>query len=99
MLGVAGVTGADLVDEEPPAQEFWLWPENVDAWTLFLRCSTQWRGNGMRREGLDYQGVEIVMQRTGVRRRLRQQRFSEIQAMETACLEVWSRQLAEQAQG
>lgn len=91
-----GVSGDEVVASEPPAPEFYLWPENVEAWALFLACSTQWRGSGMQREGLDYEGVEVVMRRRHVRRRLRDRRFAEIQLMEMACLKAWAEKAAQQ---
>ena len=29
--------------EQPPPSDYAVWPENWDAVSLFLRCSTQWR--------------------------------------------------------
>lgn len=76
----------------PEHEPFYLWPQNLDAWNLFMGVQTQWRIGLAGREGLHYPGVEIVMARRRVRRRLRDQRFAEIQAMERAALTAWAAQ-------
>lgn len=82
---------ASAADAEPT---FCLWPENEPAWQLWLAVQTQWRHAGMAglRTGLDYAGVQVVIQRSGTRRRLWGRRFAELQVMERAALEVWHEQ-------
>lgn len=70
--------------------EFYLWPDNVPAWRLFMACATQWRSGMAGREGFDYTGVQIVMREHRIRPRLRRQRFGELQVMEAAALEGWA---------
>ena len=82
-----------LVAETPmvsPVDLFYLWPENVPAWQLFQRCATQWRSGMAGREGLDYVGVQVVMDMGPIRLRQRRQRFAEVQVMESAALQAWS---------
>jgi hypothetical protein len=70
---VAEVFGLDLEGAaRRSARIFWLWPENVLAWNVFLACGTQWRHGFGGPTGLDYSGVEHVMRQqrcTPVRRR------------------------------
>lgn len=84
-----------LMAEKPvlrQAEVFYLWPENLPAWQLFMACGTQWRAGGAGREGLDYGGVRVVMQMQRVRPRRQSQRFAEVQVMESAALKAWAEQ-------
>lgn len=76
----------------PRLEPFYLWPENLEAWDLFMAVQTQWRGSGMAREGLDYAGVDIVMGQRRKWRLHRRRRLAEVQVMERACLTVWAEQ-------
>lgn len=60
------------VDAEaiPASRDVDVWPENWDAVTVFLDCSTQWEaverwGVGMLRTGLRYADVDVVLKRRG----------------------------------
>lgn len=75
----------------PAAEPFYLWPENEPAWALFHACATQWRSGMAGREGLDYEGVRIVMAYRRIRPRQRRQRFREVQVMEAIALQEWGR--------
>lgn len=76
----------------PSVDVFYLWPENVPAWQLFMACGTQWRTGMAGREGLDYGGLQVVMQMQGVSPRRQSQRFAEVQVMELAALKAWAEQ-------
>lgn len=76
------------VDVAEPLATFYLWPENLEAWRLFMAVQTQWRG-GMSREGLDYAGVHRVIDQRRAWRLRRRRRFAEVMLMERACLQEW----------
>ena len=42
LINDAKMLGLEL-PEQPPPPDYAVWPENWDAVSLFLRCSTQWR--------------------------------------------------------
>lgn len=74
------------------AEVFYLWPENVSAWRLFMACVNRWRTGMAGREGLDAYGVEVEMRLHRVRPRQHRQRWREIKAMESAALKAWAEQ-------
>jgi hypothetical protein len=100
---LSGIVPDRPLDEIEPVLEVYLWPQNVQAWDLFMRVQTQWKvrveaaGGGMgyriesRRTGLDYEGVEIVMRRMRIPPRRRDERFCDVQVMEFAALEEWAK--------
>lgn len=69
-----------------------LWACNVPAWSLFQAVRTQWRVGVNGREGLDYGAVEIAMSRTGAPERDRDELFADLQVMEAAALDEWSKE-------
>lgn len=87
---------ADLVDDEAAAAAraeaadvVGIWPENWDAFRLFLRASTQWRSapHGGRM-GLDYLAVEWVARRLDIE--VDEPVFTALQVMEIEALAVWA---------
>ena len=70
-----------------------MWELNIDSVTAFLACATQWRAaagpSGLVRLGLDYAGVDIALTRRGCDDA---KTFDDIQIMEAAALEAWSRE-------
>lgn len=83
-----------LYAEEPiaiDADEYWLWPENEEAFDLWLAVQTQWTRDMQGAAGLNYNGVEVCMRMRGIRRPKAQERlFGLIQMMEHACLDEWT---------
>lgn len=53
--------------QKSQADDYEIWPEHWPAWQVFGQCQSQWRLSigmgGAYWQGLDYQGVQIVMQR------------------------------------
>jgi hypothetical protein len=80
--------GPVLEEREP----FYLWPENLAAWTLFMAVQTQWRSGMGGRDGLDYAGVHIVIDQHRAWRTRRRRIFAGVQIMERACLQAWAEQ-------
>ena len=76
------------------AGEFPLWPENRAVFNLFADCRTQWLHAGMdgARTGLNYKGVEFVVERH--RFRWTDERWEEFRACEDCALFAWSQQRA-----
>ena len=86
----------------PPAQQldrppdYELWPEHWTTWEVYLGCSTQWRktvvlGERVRMviwDGLDYDGVEVVMNRYQVPEAQRSEVFAQLQVMEHETLAI-----------
>lgn len=86
----------DLVLEE----EFFLWPENVTAFNLWISVQTQWRWTsipvgmgGMMpvRTGLDYQGVDICLRHLAAPKKEKRWYFGALQAMERTALDEWAK--------
>jgi hypothetical protein len=92
--------GLELVGPQVPGCEaFYLWPQNLPAFNLWLALQTQWRYGFACATGLDYAGVAIVMQLHRVRRCRRREMWLSLQAMERAALEVWSQKAKANQQG
>jgi len=85
LLGLYVEGGVDLDSEE-----FWLWPENEEAFRFWLAVQTQWNVGMAGPTGLNYHGVEICMRRRGVRAATRNHLFELVQAMERATLDEWA---------
>jgi hypothetical protein len=88
-----------LVPDRPVSAglpEFYLWPENVDAWQFFRSCGTQWRHGFNGPTGLDYAGVEVVMERRRIPRRRRHRLWQLVWAMEGGALAGWAERRAEE---
>lgn len=84
-----------LVPDRPVREKqrvFYLWPENVPYWNLFLACHTQWNHGMDGRTSLNYPGVEVVMQRKHIPPRKRDRAFALMQAMEVGALTGWREQ-------
>jgi hypothetical protein len=78
-------------DVLPPPEELYLWPENLQAWNLFFACQTQWRIGMGGREGLDYSGVQRVIDQQRQWRIHRRRLFADVRRMEGACLDEWAK--------
>jgi hypothetical protein len=72
--------------------DFFLWPENVAAFNLWLSVQTQWHTDSGRRTGLNYPGVDICLRHMAAPKQEKQWHFHAIQAMERAALDEWSRE-------
>lgn len=72
--------GLELEGSPPDADlhPFYLWPENVPAWNIFVDLRTQWREGFNGRTGLDY-GAVIAHLRHGLR--LPHRKFQEFYAL------------------
>ena len=78
-------------EELPPLRdECWLWPENEEAFDIWLALRTQWNAGMAGAIGLNYAGVESCLNMYGFKRKERQRMFPLIQMMEHATLEEWS---------
>lgn len=71
--------------------EYWLWPENEEAFSLWLGLQTQWNVGMAGAFGLDYTGVEACMRMRDIARKKRVELFAMVQLMEQACLEEWAK--------
>jgi hypothetical protein len=83
-----------LVPEEAPVLEddFFLWPENVAGFNLWLAIQTQWLSDMGSRTGLNYPGVDIVLRHLDAPKKEKRSYFATIQVLERAALEEWSRE-------
>lgn len=70
--------------------EYWLWPENEEAFGVWLAIQTQWSVGMAGATGLDYPGVETCLRMHGFKPKARQRLFLQVQMMERACLEEWA---------
>jgi hypothetical protein len=87
-------------DQPEPVEkttEFPLWPENAEAWRIFLQLTTQWRHGFNGPTGLDYTAV-LAHLRDGDRvpHRKREGIYSSIRAIERGVLDGWAELRAEQ---
>lgn len=80
--------GAVDVDEG----EVYLWPENRDAWGLWLALQTQWRTGMAGATGLDYTALQATLGLMGIKKKLWPELFQLIRAMEIATLDEWGKQ-------
>jgi len=83
--------GLYAVGEMQLQDEFWLWPENEECFYFWLALQTQWNSRDGWPSGLNYPAVQVVMEMRGIPRKQRPLFFSNIQAMEAACLQEWAR--------
>lgn len=75
----------------PQTPEFYLWPENAQAWSVFMATGPAWRSGASGRDGLDYPSVEIIIRDVcRVRHRDRRQRMREVHLMANAALDEWA---------
>ena len=79
----------DAADAMADGSDFFVWPENWDALIVFLASDTQWRyaPNG-NPTGLDYTGVQVVMQMQVIDDMTTT--FEGVQIMESEVLRVWA---------
>ncbi len=76
---------ADVVDAVPvPGEDFEVWPENVQALSLFMRLQTQWRIISGVIAGLNYQSVQFLFDVFEVEDKATM--LDDLQAMESAAL-------------
>ncbi|MFC5548201.1 DUF1799 domain-containing protein [Massilia aerilata] len=75
-----------VLDED----EYWLWPENEEAFLMWCALQTQWTVGMAGAVGLNYAGVESCLRLHGVSKKTRSQLFGSIQAMERVALEEWA---------
>jgi hypothetical protein len=87
-FGLAPDPEEELVLEE----EFFLWPENVPAFNLWLEVQTQWHSDSGTRTGLDYTGVETCIKHMPVKKKERPWYFAAVRAMERAALTEWTKE-------
>jgi hypothetical protein len=83
-LGLVVSAPLDLEDE------FFLWPENVVAFDLWLGVQTQWNIDSGKRTGLNYPGVQICLNNLVAKKKERPEFFMTLQAMERTALDQWS---------
>jgi hypothetical protein len=82
-------------------EDFFLWPENVTAFNLWMSVQSQWkwasRPVGMGgaipfRTGLDYPGVDICLRHLEASKKEKRWYFGAVQAMERAALDEWNKE-------
>lgn len=68
-----------------------VWHKNRHALRLFIRCSSQWKLSigmaGAIYTGLDYQGVDVALRRSGLSPKKQDQVFADLQFIEQGALE------------
>lgn len=83
------VMGLVAVWPSTDVEEFYLWPENLQAWKLFSSAQTQWHVGPGGPIGMNYQGVEVIMRKSRIKRADEGHLFQMIQAMEWETLAAW----------
>lgn len=66
---------------------FYLWPENVPAFSVFRQLRTQWRIGWAGPTGLDYAAVVSHLQTIGMRGRKLREMYSAVLQMEMGALQ------------
>lgn len=89
-LATFGLVRDGAVDED--TGEAYLWPENREAWGLWLVMQTQWRVGMGGATGLDYAAMQATLGLTGVKKKQWPEMFQLIRAMEIATLDEWGKQ-------
>ncbi len=71
---------------------FYLWPENVETWYLWLRLQSMWRISLQGHEGLDWPSV-VSWLRHAERMRAKEvaSTMHALRVMEVSSLNVWAR--------
>lgn len=90
LAGFGLVMEADEDEDEPVEDEFFLWPENVPPFELWLSVQTQWVIGMNGPAGLNYAGVHACMSLQGVKKKKQAGYFAAIQSMESAMLDELS---------
>jgi hypothetical protein len=67
--------------------QVFLWPDNQVAWQCWCAAQTQWRIGLGGPTGLDYAGVQALLELSGVRKATRPEIFACLVGMERAALE------------
>jgi len=85
----------EAAEVAPEPVAFELWEEHAETLGVFLACGTQWNHAGMTglRTGLHYPSVESVLRLT-VSTERHPEVFAQLQRMEHAALQEFSRQAA-----
>lgn len=72
--------------------DYELWPEHALVWSVYLGCGTQWVKTvgwaGVIWEGLNYQGVEVVMRRYKVPAEQEEEVFLQLQVLEDETVRI-----------
>lgn len=76
--------GFDEEDFASPTVQ--VWPENIEAVSVFLAMQTQWRVGMNGRTGMDYSALDAVWPLVGIRRRDRTRVFQEFRIIEIGAL-------------
>lgn len=82
--------GEAAADQASEPREFWLWPDNVQAWHCWIGVQTQWRVGLSGATGLDYTGVRAYLDELGLEPSVRLDVWEGIQACERVVLSVWA---------
>lgn len=90
MSEAAAAFGLAPMYERSRTEPLYLWPECVKSWNFFQAISTQWVVGMGGPVGLNYQGVLVVRDAWGIKRKDWPKLFAEVQAMERATLSGWS---------
>lgn len=95
-LGVdaAHFVASQAVDEPLPID---VWPEHHTAVQIFMRCNTQWvlqiGFGGAVYTGLNYTGVQVLIDAWGVRQRQLKELWDQLQYMEQIALPILNNRL------
>lgn len=92
MAAALAALGLEMDEEVELEEPFYLWPDNLSTFRIWLSVQTQWRKDGGRPTGLDYSGVETCLRLRGVKKSQWGPVFDVIQDMEIASLNVWAEQ-------
>ncbi len=83
-------------EKRPDHDTFFLWPCNVQLWSLWWRIQTQWVVDDGRKSGLNYESViKYLKEVVRIRPRKMPEVFCCLQAMERAAIDEWDKQRAE----
>lgn len=85
-FGLLGAPPQEMLDAIEQADEFEIWPENVEPLALFQTLGTQWHHGHAGPIGMNYPGVLAALQ--FMRVEPTPELFEQIQTMERAALEA-----------
>lgn len=88
-LAAWGLVAEEALELE---EDFALWPDCVETFNLWRKVQTQWRAGGMGgATGLDYAGVQVVMNVHRIPKKRQADLLDLLQVMEIATLAEWAK--------
>lgn len=87
--------GIQLPAEQAEPEKIEVWAEHVEAFDLFIACSSQWRivagMSGVFYQGLDASALAATMNMLGIEQGHRRERLQQVRQIESGALEMMNK--------